>query len=50
MDEMPIDNSIVFHITSNQAEMLANHFGVNLDELEEYEICELLDNYIDELN
>lgn len=47
MDEQ--ENNIIFHITLGQAEAIANHFGKNINDLEEYEICELLDRIIDEL-
>lgn len=52
MDEnnIPQENSILFHLTIQQAELLANHYGKELNFLNEYEICELLDQYIDELS
>ena len=43
-------NTIIYHITQDQAEVIAKHFGKELSSLEEYEVCELLDRYIDELN
>lgn len=49
-DNIPQENSIVFHLTLEQAELLANHYGKELNFLEEYEIGELLDRYIDELS
>lgn len=42
------DNTILFRITLEQANDLCKHFGKNIAELEEYEICELLDKLIDE--
>lgn len=46
----PEENNILFHITLGQAEAIANHFGKNIKDLEEYEICEMLDNIIDHLS
>lgn len=48
-EQEPIMNSIVFHITEHQAELVAKYYDKDVSELEEYEICELLDRYIDEL-
>ena len=45
----PEENNILFHITLNQAEAIAKHFGKNVNDLEEYEICEMLDEIIDHL-
>lgn len=42
------ENNILFHITLDQAEIIAKHFGRDINDLEEYEICELLDKIIDE--
>ena len=42
------ENNIIYHITLNQAETIAKHFGRDINDLEEYEICELLDKIIDE--
>lgn len=42
------DNTILFRITLDQANALCEHFGKNIAELEEYEICALLDKLIDE--
>lgn len=49
-NEVPEMNTIIYHITQDQAEVIAKHFGKDLSLLEEYEVCELLDRYIDELN
>ena len=46
---MEQENSILFHITLDQAELLAKHFNRDINDLEEYEICELLDKLIDSL-
>lgn len=46
---MPEENVIGFHITEDQAKIIAAHFGKDYKELEEYEICELLDKLIDEV-
>ena len=46
---MEQENNIIFHITEGQAEAIAKHFNENIDELEEYEICEMLDKIIDHL-
>lgn len=43
------DFLINFHITKNQAEKICKYYNKNIDELEEYEITELLDRIIDEL-
>ena len=40
--------NITFVLTPEQAEDICKHFGENINELEEYEICELLDRLIDE--
>ena len=42
------EHNILFHITLDQAEIIAKHFGRDINDLEEYEICELLDKIIDE--
>ena len=46
---MEQENSILFHITLEQAEAIAKHFGKNVNDLEEYEIWEMLDEIIDHL-
>ena len=46
---MEQENSILFHITLGQAEAIAKHFNKNVDDLEEYEICEMLDEILDHL-
>lgn len=47
-DEIPEQDTILFHITRDQAQTICEHFGVDLADLEEYEIAELLDRIIDE--
>lgn len=52
MEEIPQESNILFHITNDQVNLLARHFGYDeedLSKMEEYEICEMLDKYIDEL-
>ena len=44
------DNTIIFHITENQAKIIASYFGKSSEYLEDYEICELLDKIIDNLS
>lgn len=46
---MPEENNILFHITLEQAQRIANHYNEDIKELEEYEIAELLDRLIDEV-
>ena len=45
---VPEQNTIIFHITLDQAQTICEHFDMNIDDLEEYEIAELLDRIIDE--
>ena len=45
---MEQESNILFHITNDQADRIAKHFGKDVNNLEEYEICELLDKIIDE--
>ena len=52
MEDVPQENTILFHITNDQVELLTRHFGFDSEDvskMEEYEICEMLDKYIDEL-
>ena len=44
-----MDRQIEFTLTSDQIEILCNHFGVNPEEQENFELCELLDKAIDSL-
>lgn len=44
---MEQENNILFHITEDQAKKVCEYFGKNYKDLEEYEICELLDKLID---
>ena len=46
---VPEQSVILYNITFDQAEIIANHFGRNIKELDEYEICEMLDTIIDKL-
>ena len=48
-NEVPEMNTMIFHVTMEQAEKIANHFGKDLNFLNEVDICELLDTIIDEL-
>lgn len=38
-----------FMLTKEQAEVICEYFGKNVDETEWYEICEMLDKVIDNL-
>lgn len=52
IDDVPQESNVLFHITNDQVDLLARHFGLDAEDvskLEEYEICEMLDKYIDEL-
>ena len=46
---MEQENWIDYKITIDQAELICKHFNRNINDLEEYEICELLDKLIDKL-
>ena len=39
---------INFIITRDQAEDICKHYGKNMNELEDWQICELLDTMIDD--
>lgn len=43
------EDTILYHLTKEQAEMICKHFDKDMNTLEKYEIAELLDRYIDEL-
>lgn len=43
------NNWIDFKLTLEQATRICEYFGEDIDTLEDYEICELLDKYIDEI-
>lgn len=43
------DDTILFHISMDQAKLLCDHYNVDINKVEEYEICELLDKLIDTL-
>ena len=45
-----MENTILFNITEDQAKILCNYYHKNINDLEEYEICELLDRAIDDLS
>jgi demethoxyubiquinone hydroxylase (CLK1/Coq7/Cat5 family) len=49
MVQEPQENNILFHITVEQAELIAKHYNKDIKQLEDYEIAELLDRLIDEL-
>lgn len=42
-----MDRQIEFTLTLDQIEILCNHFGVNPEEQEDFELSELLDKAID---
>lgn len=44
-----MNRQIEFTLTQYQLEILCNHFGVNPEEQEDFELCELLDKAIDNL-
>lgn len=44
------ENFILFHLTVNQAKSICNHYNKDINSLQDYEVTELLDKYIDELN
>lgn len=44
-----MDRQIEFTLTSDQIKILCTHFGVNPEEQEDFELCELLDKAIDNL-
>ena len=43
-------NYIDFKITEDQAKLICKYWNKDYTKLDEYEICELLDKTIDELN
>lgn len=43
------DKAIQFTISEDQKETICNHFGKDPSEMEDYEVCELLDQIIDDL-
>lgn len=42
------ENVIFFHLTLEQAEALCKYYNKDIKQLEEYEISELLDKFINE--
>ena len=42
------ENVILFHLTLEQAEALCKYYNKDIKQLEEYEISELLDRFINE--
>lgn len=42
-----MERQIEFTLTQDQLETLCKHFGVNPEEQEDFEICEMLDKLID---
>lgn len=47
---MEQENYIPYKITDEQAKRICEYYGKDINQLEEYEICELLDKIIDELD
>lgn len=47
---MEKNQNILFTITRDQAEAIAAYFDEDIDELTDYEICEMLDEIIDEID
>ena len=41
-----MERTINFILTQDQIETVCNHFGVNQDNLQDFEICELLDEIL----
>ena len=44
-----MDRQIELTLTSDQIKILCTHYGVNPEEQEDFELCELLDKLIDNL-
>jgi hypothetical protein len=44
------NENIKFDLTIEQAKQICKHFEKNFEELQEYEICELLDKIINNLD
>ena len=44
-----MENTILYHLDLNQAELLCKYYDKDINQLEECEICELLDSYINEI-
>lgn len=42
------DSFIIYHLTQEQAEKICAYFDVEMNGLDEYEIAELLDRFLDE--
>lgn len=42
-------DNVIFYITPFQASSISNYFGKDVDDLENYEISEMLDDIIDRL-
>ena len=40
---------IEFSITQDQVEILCEHFNVDINSVEQYQVCEMLDKVIDNL-
>lgn len=47
---MKSDSVLNFGITLEQAERICEYYGKDINKLEGYEVCELLDEIIDELD
>lgn len=43
------NENYMFTLTSDQKETICTHFGVDVNEVEDWQIAELLDKIIDEL-
>lgn len=46
---MEQDDTLEFRISGDQARKICNYYGCDFDDIEDYEVCELLDRYIDEI-
>ena len=45
-----VSNSVLsFNVTKEQAIKICEHFGKDINKMEDYEVCELLDKIIDNL-
>ena len=46
--EFDDDIYVTFQVTREQAERIAKHYNVELDKIENYELCEYIDRFLDE--
>lgn len=44
-----MDGNVTFTFTVEQQQAVANYLCKNLDNMQDYEICEMLDEFIDEV-